>query len=114
MPEVAEVRGRGFMVGIDLGEHDPALRLGHRVTLAARERGAIVRPLGDTIVLMPPLAISKADLRRLVEITARVDPGRAASRPTALASGPVRGRAPEPQRMTFLRDGSRGRRVVPT
>src|SRR5215207_2806351 len=57
MPEVAEVRCRGFMVGIDLGEHDPALKLGHRVTLAARERGAIIRPLGDTIVLMPPLAI---------------------------------------------------------
>ncbi len=36
MDEVAEVRGRGFMVGIDLGEHDPALRLGHRVTLEAR------------------------------------------------------------------------------
>ena len=70
MPEVAEVRSRGFMVGIDLGEHDPALRLGHRVTLAARERGAIVRPLGDTIVLMPPLSISEAELRRLVEVTA--------------------------------------------
>jgi adenosylmethionine-8-amino-7-oxononanoate aminotransferase len=70
MPEVAEVRGRGFMVGIDLGEHDPALRLGHRVTLEARERGAIVRPLGDVVVLMPPLSISKGDLRRLVEITA--------------------------------------------
>jgi adenosylmethionine-8-amino-7-oxononanoate aminotransferase len=70
MPEVAEVRGRGFMVGIDLGEHDPALTLGHRVTLAARERGAIIRPLGETVVLMPPLAISKADLARLVEITA--------------------------------------------
>jgi adenosylmethionine---8-amino-7-oxononanoate aminotransferase len=70
MPEVAEVRGRGFMVGIDLGEHDPALRLGHRVVQEARERGAIVRPLGDTVVLMPPLAISKAELRRLVEITA--------------------------------------------
>jgi adenosylmethionine---8-amino-7-oxononanoate aminotransferase len=70
MPEVAEVRGRGFMVGIDLGEHDPALRLGHRVALEARERGVIIRPLGDVIVLMPPLAISKADLRRLVEITA--------------------------------------------
>jgi adenosylmethionine-8-amino-7-oxononanoate aminotransferase len=68
MPEVAEVRGRGFMVGIDLGEHDPALRMGHRVTVAARKRGAIVRPLGDTVVLMPPLAISKADLRRLVEV----------------------------------------------
>ena len=70
LPEVAEVRGRGFMVGIDLGEHDPALRLGHRVALEARERGAIIRPLGDVIVLMPPLAITAADLRRLVGIVA--------------------------------------------
>jgi adenosylmethionine-8-amino-7-oxononanoate aminotransferase len=70
MPEVSAVRRRGFMVGIDLGEHDPALRLGHRVTLEARMRGAIVRPLGDVVVLMPPLAISEAELRRLVEITA--------------------------------------------
>jgi adenosylmethionine-8-amino-7-oxononanoate aminotransferase len=70
MPEVAEVRQRGFMVGIDLGEHDPALRMGHRVVLEARERGVIVRPLGDTIVLMPPLSISKQELRRLVGVTA--------------------------------------------
>jgi adenosylmethionine---8-amino-7-oxononanoate aminotransferase len=70
MEEVAEVRGRGFMAGIDLGEHPPAQRLGHRVVLEARERGAILRPLGDVIVLMPPLNISQADLRRLVEITA--------------------------------------------
>jgi adenosylmethionine-8-amino-7-oxononanoate aminotransferase len=70
MTEVEEVRGRGFMVGIDLGEHEPALKLGHRVTLQARRRGAIVRPLGDTVVLMPPLAITKADLVRLVSITA--------------------------------------------
>jgi adenosylmethionine-8-amino-7-oxononanoate aminotransferase len=69
MSEVAEVRGKGFMVGIDLGEHDPALRLGHRVTLEARRRGAIIRPLGDTIVLMPPLSIDEAELRRLVGIT---------------------------------------------
>jgi adenosylmethionine---8-amino-7-oxononanoate aminotransferase len=68
MPEVAEVRGRGFMVGIDLGEHDPALRMGHRATLAARERGAIVRPLGDTVVLVPPLSISEEDLTRLLDI----------------------------------------------
>jgi adenosylmethionine---8-amino-7-oxononanoate aminotransferase len=70
MQEVAEVRGRGLMAGIDLGEHDPAMRLGHRVTLEARRRGAIVRPLGDVMVLMPPLAISKADLTRLVRIMA--------------------------------------------
>jgi adenosylmethionine-8-amino-7-oxononanoate aminotransferase len=70
MPEVVEVRGRGFMVGIDLGEHDPALRMGHRVALEARRRGVIIRPLGDVVVLMPPLSIAKGDLRRLVEITA--------------------------------------------
>jgi adenosylmethionine-8-amino-7-oxononanoate aminotransferase len=70
MPEVAEVRQRGFMVGIDLGEHDPALRLGHRVVLEARRRGIIIRPLGDVIVLMPPLSISKAQLQRLVTGTA--------------------------------------------
>ncbi len=70
MRQVAEVRGRGFMVGIDLGEHDPALRLGHRVVVEARRRGVIVRPLGDVVVLMPPLAISKADLRRLVAVVA--------------------------------------------
>ncbi len=70
MPEVAEVRQRGFMVGIDLGAHDPALRLGHQVTLEARKRGAIIRPLSDVIVLMPPLAISAEDLKRLVSITA--------------------------------------------
>ena len=33
-------------------------------------RGAIIRPLGDVIVLMPPLAITDADLRTLVETTA--------------------------------------------
>jgi adenosylmethionine-8-amino-7-oxononanoate aminotransferase len=68
-PGVVEVRGRGLMAGIDLGEHDPSLRVGHRVTLEARRRGAIIRPLGEVIVLMPPLSISEGDLRRLVAIT---------------------------------------------
>ncbi len=70
MAEVAEVRSRGFMVGIDLGEHNPELRLGHRVVLEARSRGVIVRPLGDVVILMPPLSISKMELRRLVTVVA--------------------------------------------
>jgi adenosylmethionine-8-amino-7-oxononanoate aminotransferase len=70
MPEVVEARSRGFMAGIDLGAHDPSLRLGHEVALEARERGAIIRPLSDVVVLMPPLSISESDLRRLLEITA--------------------------------------------
>jgi len=71
MPGVAEVRSRGVMIGVDLGEHDPELRVGHRVTLEARKRGALVRPLGDVVVLMPPLAISEEELESLLDITAR-------------------------------------------
>ncbi len=67
---VAEVRQRGFMVGIELTEAPPRERKGHQVALAARRRGAIIRPLGDVIVLMPALSISEADLRALVSITA--------------------------------------------
>jgi adenosylmethionine---8-amino-7-oxononanoate aminotransferase len=66
---VREVRGKGFMVGIELGDFPLEARIGHQVTLAARARGAIIRPLGDVIVLMPPLSIDVADLRRLVDIT---------------------------------------------
>ncbi len=86
MPEVTEVRGRGVMVGIDLGEHDPALRLGHRITLEARERGAIIRPLSDVVILMPPLSISEGELRSLVAITAdSIRAACAAIRPAQLA-----------------------------
>ena len=58
------------MTGIELAGYPVELRMGHRVTLEARARGAIIRPLGDVVILMPPLAISEADLRHLVSITA--------------------------------------------
>jgi adenosylmethionine-8-amino-7-oxononanoate aminotransferase len=77
LPHVAEVRQLGFMCGIELaadagrGEaYDAAARMGHRVTLEARARGAIIRPLGDVVVLMPPLAIAPEELEDLVEISA--------------------------------------------
>ncbi len=77
LPHVAEVRRLGFMCGIEVAAdpqsqtpYQPGERMGHRVTLEARERGAIVRPLGDVVVLMPPLAIEAADLEQLVEMTA--------------------------------------------
>jgi adenosylmethionine---8-amino-7-oxononanoate aminotransferase len=85
LPGVAEIRSRGVMIGIDLGAHDPELRLGHRVTLEARERGALVRPLGDVIVLMPPLSISEAELNELLDITAESITAALASLPQAAA-----------------------------
>ncbi len=70
LPAVAEIRRRGFMTGIALIDLPVSARMGHQVTLAARRRGAIIRPLGDVVVLMPPLAITEEELRRLVTITA--------------------------------------------
>ncbi|MCX6394127.1 MAG: adenosylmethionine--8-amino-7-oxononanoate transaminase [Solirubrobacterales bacterium] len=70
LPHVSEVRQRGLMCGIELEGFDPARRTGHLVTLAARLRGAIIRPLGDVVVLMPPLGITDQELDELVAITA--------------------------------------------
>lgn len=65
---VAEIRRRGMMVGIELEGFPVSARSGHQVTLAARKRGAIIRPLGDVVVLMPPLSITEGELERLVSI----------------------------------------------
>ncbi|HET9051935.1 MAG TPA: adenosylmethionine--8-amino-7-oxononanoate transaminase, partial [Candidatus Dormibacteraeota bacterium] len=76
LPAVADVRRRGVMVGVELcagglaHPFDPALRVGRRVVLAARRRGVIVRPLGDVVVLNPPLVMSDAEADRLVDAVA--------------------------------------------
>jgi adenosylmethionine-8-amino-7-oxononanoate aminotransferase len=72
---VGEVRQLGFMVGIELVRsrenkepYPTGDRVGHKVILEARKRRVILRPLGDIIVIMPPLSISPNDLERLVDI----------------------------------------------
>jgi len=66
---VKEVRQCGFMVGIELQGFSFEARIGHQVILEARKRGAILRPLGDVIVLMPPLSINEQELKKLLKIT---------------------------------------------
>jgi adenosylmethionine---8-amino-7-oxononanoate aminotransferase len=73
LPHVGEIRHKGFMVGIELvsdKQHgqafDPKLRMGARICAQLRKHGVILRPLGDVIVLMPPLAMELEDLRRIV------------------------------------------------
>ncbi len=75
-PHVGDIRQRGLMVGIELVKDretrepfPPERRTGHRVILAARKRGVILRPLGDVVVLMPPLCISREELETLGRIT---------------------------------------------
>ena len=75
-PHIGDIRQRGYMVGIELVQDKTSKepfpverRTGHRVILAARKLGAILRPLGDVIILMPPLCITAAELEELCRIT---------------------------------------------
>jgi adenosylmethionine-8-amino-7-oxononanoate aminotransferase len=78
IPCVGDIRQCGFMVGIELvRDRDSRIsfcseeRTGARVCVRARELGVILRPLGDVIVLMPPLGISREELDLLVRATER-------------------------------------------
>lgn len=75
LPHVGDVRQRGLMVGIELvadretrAPYPAEARLAWQVCDRARERGVIIRPLGDVVVLMPPLAIPDDVLEDLVRV----------------------------------------------
>ncbi|HEU5001184.1 MAG TPA: adenosylmethionine--8-amino-7-oxononanoate transaminase [Actinomycetota bacterium] len=94
-PHVGEVRRRGLMVGIELvadratrQPFDPALGMGWRVATQAREHGVLIRPLGDVVVLMPPLGIPFDELDLLARVTVEaVEAATKAPGPPAPAGG---------------------------
>lgn len=70
LPGVGEIRLCGLMAGVELGPPGPGLRWGRRVCAAAVARGVLLRPLGDVIVVMPPLTITAAEIERIVDVLA--------------------------------------------
>jgi adenosylmethionine-8-amino-7-oxononanoate aminotransferase len=78
-PHVGDIRQCGLIAGIELvrdratrASYPAAQRIGRRVCEAALRQGVLLRPLGDVIVLWPPLAIS---LEQLAEIVAAIECG---------------------------------------
>ncbi|MDP2652543.1 MAG: adenosylmethionine--8-amino-7-oxononanoate transaminase [Candidatus Omnitrophota bacterium] len=76
LPHVGHVRQKGMMAGIELAADRETRRpyswedrIGVKVCRLARERGVILRPLGNVIVLMPPLAVSESELDELLDVT---------------------------------------------
>ena len=75
-PFVSEIRQRGLAAAVDLdaskepGRGEADHRLGLRVCLKARARGLLLRPLGDSLLLVPPLCLDEAELAELVGRTA--------------------------------------------
>ena len=77
-PYVGDVRQIGLIAGIELvrnrGTKAPyplAERVGMRVAEDARTRGLLIRPLGNVIVLMPPLSATLPELRKMVGIVTK-------------------------------------------
>jgi adenosylmethionine---8-amino-7-oxononanoate aminotransferase len=76
MAHVSDVRHWGYMIGIELvrdkgtrKSYAPELRIGHKVIQEARQRNVMIRPLGDIIILMPPLSIADSELAALLDTT---------------------------------------------
>ncbi|MBI2339022.1 MAG: adenosylmethionine--8-amino-7-oxononanoate transaminase [Deltaproteobacteria bacterium] len=76
LSSVGEIRQLGFMIGIELMKDRQAKepypwedKIGIKVILETRKRGVILRPLGNVIVLLPPLSLSVAEIDLLLEVT---------------------------------------------
>jgi adenosylmethionine-8-amino-7-oxononanoate aminotransferase len=76
LEHVGSVRYRGLMGGVELVKEKKTKetypfeeRIGYQVILEARKEGVMLRPLGDVIVLMPPLAASLEELDLLFAAT---------------------------------------------
>ncbi|HTL70849.1 MAG TPA: adenosylmethionine--8-amino-7-oxononanoate transaminase [Candidatus Eisenbacteria bacterium] len=75
LDHVGSVRQAGFMAGIELVQdkktkkpYPLAEKRGIRVCLEARKRGVMLRPLGNVLVIMPPLSFTEAEIKKLCRV----------------------------------------------
>jgi adenosylmethionine-8-amino-7-oxononanoate aminotransferase len=75
IPCVGDIRQSGFMVGIELvrdkttkAPYPLSAKAGHNVAAIARSKGLILRPIGNVLVLMPPLSTTAEELKTMVEL----------------------------------------------
>jgi adenosylmethionine-8-amino-7-oxononanoate aminotransferase len=75
LAHVGDVRQCGLAAGVELVENKETgtpypweQQIGITVCLEARKRGVFTRPLGNTIVIFPPLVISNSELDMLLDV----------------------------------------------
>ncbi len=75
LKHVGDIRNIGLMAGIELVKNKKTKKpyvwsekMGWRVTYHARDNGVFIRPLGNVIVIMPPLSISEQNLIQLLKV----------------------------------------------
>lgn len=72
---VGEIRQEGMMIGIELvadkenkTPYPLTLRVGKKVCDEAKENAVLLRPIGNVIILMPPLSISLREIKKLIDV----------------------------------------------
>ena len=75
LKSVLFVRGRGLMVGVEIGKNKATLenykieeRIAHRICMACIEKGLVLRPLGHVIPIIPPLSIQIHEIDFLFDV----------------------------------------------
>ncbi len=75
LPHVGGARNKGFMVGIELVRDKQTRepypfeeKMGWKVANRAMAMGLFIRPLGNVVVLMPPISITDKELKSLLDI----------------------------------------------
>lgn len=76
LKHVGDVRNKGLMVGIELVEdkemkkpYPLKMKMGWKVADLAMQGEVLIRPLGNVVVLMPPIGISLDELKKLLNVT---------------------------------------------
>ena len=65
---VVETRQCGFIGAVEVGPYPWEAKAGIRVCQRARELGVLTRPVGNVIVIMPPLCVTADELRRICKV----------------------------------------------
>ena len=78
LPIVGDVRQCGLMAGIELVKNKETRepfplseRIGYKVTAECRRHGLLIRPIGNIVVLVPPLSATERELRQIVNIVTK-------------------------------------------
>ena len=71
LPHVVDVRQIGFIGAVEVGPYPLTDRMGMKVCAQMRERGVLTRPIGNTIVLMPPYCTTDQQLDVMLRVLAQ-------------------------------------------
>ena len=78
LPIVGDVRHCGMMAGIELIKNKETRepfplseRMGHKIAADCRRHGLLIRPIGNIVILVPPLAATERQLRKIVNIVTK-------------------------------------------